>query len=66
MESVREWAAELKEMHRPIAHRFARPEPRESGRSPTSKGSPAPLSARTAGSWPRLRVKLALMGCSDC
>jgi SRSO17 transposase len=29
MESVREWAAELKEMHRRIAHRFARPEPRE-------------------------------------
>jgi transposase len=24
MESVREWAAELKEMHRRIAHRFAR------------------------------------------
>jgi SRSO17 transposase len=29
MESVREWAAELKEMHRRIAHRFARAEPRE-------------------------------------
>ncbi len=29
MESVQEWAAELKKMHRRIAHRFARPEPRE-------------------------------------
>jgi SRSO17 transposase len=29
MESVREWAAELKKTHRRIAHRFARPEPRK-------------------------------------
>ena len=29
MESVREWAAELEEAHRRIAHCFARPEPRK-------------------------------------
>src|SRR5215216_4729105 len=29
MESVREWAAELEQIHRRIARRFVRPEPRE-------------------------------------
>jgi len=29
MESIREWAAKLEEVHRRIAHRFARPEPRK-------------------------------------
>src|SRR5215211_5082608 len=29
METVREWAAELEQMHRRIARRFVRPEPRK-------------------------------------